>query len=252
MNSKLNKKVGVIVIKDDILTNGKWEFDDNVAACFEDMLSRSIPQYDIMRKSILDLASIRINKILQRYSDDDLSICSQPFSLLDIGCSDGLQISDFLSRYNHGHYVGIDISEPMLRKARERFEYEIKTGVVSISHMDLRKEFPREYFDIITSTLCIQFTPIEYRQEILSNVYKSLNHEGIFLMVEKVLGETSALNNMFVENYYNLKKTNGYTQNQIDRKNYLLKVYWFPVQTNGMLNYYIKQDLDRSMYFGDG
>lgn len=184
------------------------------------MLSKSIPQYNLMRKSILDLASIRINKILQRYSENELLNCSQPFSVLDIGCSDGLQIADFLSKYNYGHYIGIDVSEPMLNKARMRFDKEIQNGRVSILNMDLRNEFPREYFDIITSTLCIQFTPIEYRQDILANVYKSLNHDGIFLMVEKVLGETSSLNKMFVENYYGLKKLNGYSQEQIDRKNY--------------------------------
>lgn len=52
----------------------------------------------------------------------------------------------------------------------------------------------------------------------LINVYNSLNSDGIFLMVEKVLGETSTLNNMFVTNYYSLKSANGYTQEQIDRK----------------------------------
>ena len=109
-------------------------------------------------------------------------------------------------------------AKEMLNKARERFNKQIQNGQVSIVNMDLRKEFPNEYFDIITSTLCIQFTPIEYRQDILSNVYKSLNHDGIFLMVEKVLGETSTLNNMFVSNYYGLKIANGYTQEQIDRK----------------------------------
>lgn len=171
-----------------------------------------------MRKSILDLASIKIDKILSKYSETELSKSTRPFSILDIGCSDGLQILDFLNKYKRGYYMGIDVSEPMLNKARERFSSQIQNGQVSIVNMDLRKEFPNEYFDIITSTLCIQFTPIEYRQDILSNVYKSLNHDGIFLMVEKVLGETSTLNNMFVSNYYGLKIANGYTQEQIDRK----------------------------------
>ena len=35
-------------MKDNILVDKKWEFDSNVADCFEDMLSRSIPQYDVM------------------------------------------------------------------------------------------------------------------------------------------------------------------------------------------------------------
>lgn len=205
-------------MKDNILVDKKWEFDSNVADCFEDMLSRSIPQYDVMRKSILDLASIKIDKMLSRYSEEDRRKCTKPFKVLDIGCSDGLQISDFLHKYGAGYYMGIDVSEPMLDKARERFSSQIQNGQVVIANMDLRREFPKEYFDIITSTLCIQFTPIEYRQDILSNVYNSLNHDGIFLMVEKVLGETSTLNNMFVTNYYGLKSVNGYTQEQINRK----------------------------------
>ena len=137
------------------------------------MLSRSIPQYNLMRKSILDLASIRINKILQRYSENELSNCSQPFSVLDIGCSDGLQIADFLSKYNHGHYIGIDVSEPMLDKARIRFDKEIQNGRVSILNMDLRNEFPREYFDIITSTLN------GYSQEQIDR--KKLSLEGVLV-----------------------------------------------------------------------
>lgn len=205
-------------MEDNIITSNKWNFDNQVADCFEDMLSRSIPQYDIMRKSIIDLASIKIDKILSKYSEEELEVCAEPFKMLDIGCSNGLQISDFLHKYNKGHYTGIDISEPMLNKARQRFNNEIRDGRVTIKNMDLRTEFPSECFDIITSTLCIQFTPIEYRQNILSNVYNSLNHDGIFLMVEKVLGETSTLNNMFVNNYYNLKSKNGYTQEQIERK----------------------------------
>lgn len=204
--------------KDTILINKKWEFDSNVANCFEDMLSRSIPQYDVMRKSILDLASIKIDKMLNRYLVEDLNKSSRPFKVLDIGCSDGLQISDFLHKYSSGYYMGIDVSDPMLDKARERFSKQIQKGQIVIANMDLRKEFPEEHFDIITSTLCIQFTPIEYRQDILSNVYNSLNHDGLFLMVEKILGETSTLNNMFTTNYYNLKSANGYSQEQIDRK----------------------------------
>ena len=77
-------------MKDNIVVDKKWEFDSNVADCFEDMLSRSIPQYDVMRKSILDLASIKIDKILSKYSETELSKSTKHFSLLDIGCSDGL------------------------------------------------------------------------------------------------------------------------------------------------------------------
>ena len=30
----------------------KWEFDATVTDCFDDMLTRSIPQYDVMRDAV--------------------------------------------------------------------------------------------------------------------------------------------------------------------------------------------------------
>ena len=209
-------------MRDEIIAKNKWEFDAEVTNCFEDMLERSIPYYALMRKSIIDVASFKIDSILSRYDKEILDKNPngfKPFSVLDIGCSDGLQIESFINKYGDlGKYLGIDISEPMLEKARNRFKKNILNEQVKIEYMDLRYDFPSGYYDIITSILSIQFTPIEYRQEILSNIYKSLSTTGVFIMVEKVLGENSTINNMFVNNYYNLKKENGYTQEQIDRK----------------------------------
>ena len=35
---------------------GKWAFDEGVAVCFDDMLERSIPQYDVMRRAVAEVA----------------------------------------------------------------------------------------------------------------------------------------------------------------------------------------------------
>ena len=37
--------------KDNIMQNGKWKFNEEVSNCFEDMLERSIPQYETMRQT---------------------------------------------------------------------------------------------------------------------------------------------------------------------------------------------------------
>jgi len=34
---------------DEVMPEGKWEFDESVTAVFENMLERSIPQYELMR-----------------------------------------------------------------------------------------------------------------------------------------------------------------------------------------------------------
>jgi hypothetical protein len=40
--------------KDDVEPKDDWEFDEDVARSFDDMLARSIPQYRTMRRAIHD------------------------------------------------------------------------------------------------------------------------------------------------------------------------------------------------------
>ena len=51
--------------KDVIVADGKWTFDKNVTDCFDDMLSRSIPDYNTMRELTIRVADefIGHNKI---------------------------------------------------------------------------------------------------------------------------------------------------------------------------------------------
>lgn len=206
---------------DNIVPKDTWKFDEDVAECFENMLERSIPQYDTMRDSVAMLAYNMI------YND----IKKDTFSVLDLGCSDGLMIQKMREVFgNKGHYTGIDISEPMLNKAKYRFLDDIISNNVSIRNCDLRNDFPSGYFDIITAILSIQFTPIEYRQHIIQNVYNHLSGKNsCFIMVEKVLGNSDRLNKLFVENYYGMKIKNGYSQEQIDRKRLSLEGVLVPV-----------------------
>ena len=191
-------------VKDNLIQkqNSKWEFNKEVADCFEDLLSRSIRQYDIMRNTVTDLA---------------MSILKERdfFSCLDLGCSNGLMIQKLWQP--NGNYLGIDVSKPMLEKAKEAFKDKEN---VSIEYMDLRTDFPfsQEGYDCITSILSIMFTPIEYRQNIIQRVYDNLKPKGVFFFVEKVLGNDAFLNELFVKNYYAMKSANGYSEEQIERK----------------------------------
>ena len=132
---------------DNVLKYGKWEFDQEVANCFENMLSRSIPQYEEMRTLVCDI-------INNTYPDK--------YSLLDIGCSDGLMIKRLLK--DECNYVGIDSSYPMIKKAKDNFK---NNRNVDILYCDLKYSFPDINSNIITSILTIQFIPIEHRCDIL-------------------------------------------------------------------------------------
>lgn len=213
---------------DNVEPANKWQFDENVANCFENMLQRSIPQYDIMRDSIVRLSKFVIEKSGKHTID-----------ILDIGCSDGLMIHSMKKKLDTissltVHYTGCDVSEAMLNKAKYRFLDDILAHTVSICDCDLRVNFPDGLYDVITSCLTIQFTPIEYRQHIIQNIYNSLsNKDGTLIMIEKVLGSTDVLNQAMTSIYYDMKRNNGYSDEQIERKRLSLEGVLVPV-TNEM------------------
>jgi len=197
--------------------NGKWEFNEDVALEFENMLTKSIPQYEVMRNLIYDIGCGFIS-------------LGDKTAILDLGCSDGLNLKKFVSKYGATRtFKGIDISEPMLQLAKTRFEGMINAGVVEICNMDLRYEFPMGSFSLIMSILTLQFIPIEYRQFILQNVYDNLKNGSAFIMVEKVLGNTYDINKILVDNYYKLKNKNGYSYDEINRKRQSLEGVLVPM-----------------------
>lgn len=193
----------------------KWEFDNEVASVFDNMLERSIPQYDIMRELCY--------RIGNRYIKDDTYI-------MDVGCSLGNAILPFIkSRKEKNKYVLLDVSEPMIAKAKERFEplrYECN---IDIQKNDIIKELPIVECSLILSILTIQFTPIEYRQKIMKRIYDRLIEGGALIFVEKVLGNDYRTNNDFVEEYYKIKKEHQYTQEQIEAKRKSLEGVLVPI-----------------------
>lgn len=194
----------------------KWQFDEEVTAVFDDMLERSIPDYYNMRELV--------HKLTKKYARPNTVI-------LDLGCSTGGAFKKAISELPDNFFIGIEISEPMRRKAEENFR-----GIerVTILNHDLRNGLPKieKEISVILSVLTIQFTPIEYRLNIIKDVYKSLSKGGVFIFVEKVLGETAEIDNTLVKLYYNLKGENGYTQEKIQKKRKSLEGVLVPVTSS--------------------
>jgi tRNA (cmo5U34)-methyltransferase len=201
--------------KDEVMPTDKWEFDKDVTEAFDDMLARSIPQYEVMRKAVYALACYFI----------------QPHTaVVDMGSSRGEAVADLIDKYAlKNRFYLLEVSEPMLEALQERFAHYINLNSVSVNNCDLRQDFPPVDASVVLSILTLQFTPIEYRQQILRNVYDSLTPDGSFILVEKVLGDTAQLDEMMVDIYYQLKQLNGYNKEQIERKRLALEGVLVPV-----------------------
>ena len=194
---------------------GKWAFDGSVTDAFDDMLSRSIPQYEVMRRACFDLAC----GFVQPKTD-----------IVDLGCSRGEAMAELVNQVGAlNRFIGVEVSAPMLAAARERFAGYINCGVVQILDMDLRREYPPARASVTLAILSLQFTPIEYRQRIIREIYKHTLPGGALVLVEKVLGSSAELDGLFVETYYSLKSENGYSQDQIERKRLSLEGVLVPV-----------------------
>jgi tRNA (cmo5U34)-methyltransferase len=201
----------------------KWAFDGEVTRVFDDMLWRSIPGYAVMRQLCAGIAARHV----------------RPGSIVvDLGCSRGGALAEVMAAHKVGfppasvEYVGAEISPPMVAAARERFAH---LPNVRIEEVDLRSSFPAvpaSATSVVLSVLTLQFVPIEHRARVVRRAAETLRDGGVMLVVEKILGGSSWADDLLVADYYDFKRGNGYTQEEIDRKRLALEGVLVP-QTEG-------------------
>lgn len=199
----------------------KWEFDATVAACFDDMLARSIPDYEEMRRLVTALAS--------RYA-----ISAHDAKVVDLGASRGEALAPLIGNrfLKWATFYAVETAPAMLAELRARWpRHAYEQPTVIVDDRDLRKSFAHAFLgsSVFLSVLTLQFVPIEHRLRIVRDVWKSLRPGGVFILVEKVLGATADLDDAFVAEYYAKKRANGYTQEEIDRKRLSLEGVLVPV-----------------------
>ena len=113
--------------RDEVVPRGAWQFDQEVTAVFDDMLQRSIPQYNAMRMVTFEVG--------RRFVQPGTAI-------IDMGCSRGQALLPFVSNFGAANdYIGLEISEPMIEAARQNFNYHPHGNRVTIQSADLRHEF---------------------------------------------------------------------------------------------------------------
>jgi tRNA (cmo5U34)-methyltransferase len=200
----------------DVALGTRWEFDEKVAGCFSDMLERSIPQYEGMRKLVAQIG----RHILE---SKDVK------TALDLGCSTGIGLEELAEPFPKGLFVGVDSSEAMVKEACLRLKGKDN---LYVRQMDLRQEFPKGKYHMVTAILTIQFIPLEHRLGVLQSVYDCLHPGGVFLFVEKVLGGDPLIHELLVDQYHKFKLGNGYTTGQVANKRASLENVLVPVTSD--------------------
>ncbi len=201
----------------------EFKFDEKVAGVFEDMIHRSVPFYDETQAMTLRLA--------HRFLQSDTCV-------YDLGCSTGTLLLNFSKSVSDDtvRFIGIDNSEPMLKKASEKFADLPQKNRVEFRHQDLSAGLDIANASIVFMNYTLQFVRPLQRESLLKSIYTGLAPNGCLILVEKVLGNDSLFNRMYIELHHEYKKAQGYSKLEISQKREALE--------NVLVPYRIDENLD--------
>lgn len=199
--------------------NSSWTFGGNVANKFNAHVERSIPFYN------------EGHALICRISDFFLKNKSTCFEL---GSSTGTLLKKLAVRHKNKNinFIGVDSEINMVKKSKKELK---KFKNIFIKKGDITKYKLKES-NLIISYYCIQFVPINKRQKLISDIYKSLNKGGCFLFFEKIRMKNSKLQDISSTIYTDFKLEHGYTPAEIIAKLRSLKGVLEPNLTNENIN----------------
>jgi tRNA (cmo5U34)-methyltransferase len=179
----------------------QFEFDEEVAAVFDDMLERSVPFYKESQK---------ITKFFA------LKNLKQDGVLYDLGCSTASLLLNIHRELEvKAQLIGLDNSEAMLKRASRKIE--AFGANITVEFADIL-DYEYNQADVFVSNYTLQFIRPLVREKLIKKIASSLKKEGVFIFSEKVISHHSKLNKDLIECYYDFKKEQGYSEYEIMQK----------------------------------
>jgi tRNA (cmo5U34)-methyltransferase len=93
---------------------------------------------------------------------------------------------------------------------------------------DLNQGVVIENASMVLMILALQFIRPLYRDKLIGMILQGLNENGALILVEKLIGEDSLFNRLFIKYYYDMKKRNGYSELEIAQKREALENVLIP------------------------
>jgi tRNA (cmo5U34)-methyltransferase len=134
----------------------------------------------------------RIGKLEARHAGEHMlaeSLPPAPRRVVDLGCGDGRLVALVLSHHaTVEHATAIDVSPPMLERARERFADDAR---VDVRPHDLRDPISGlGRFDVVTSGFAIHHLEHDRKRALFAEVAAQLEPGGVFANLEVVASAT--------------------------------------------------------------
>ena len=189
---------------------GQFQFDDDVADVFPDMISRSVPGY----ASILSV----IEQLSARFVQPGTNV-------YDLGCSLGAATLLIRNQAPNDAVVhAVDNSTAMIDRLRRR----LATGADPKQRSDGQCDVQLHLADIcdvamsnaslVVLNFTLQFVAADKRRPLLQRCFDALNPGGGLLLSEKVCFDDPSQHELLSELHLDFKRACGYSEMEIAQK----------------------------------
>jgi len=185
-------------------TTTGFRFDENVVRVFPDMISRSVPGYELVVPMIGMLA--------RRYAQAGSNI-------YDLGCSLGAAslAMAMAAKEKDLKIIALDNSVAMVERCRQVMEENDLPVPVEVRLEDLQ-EAPIENASVVVLNFTLQFVDRGYRQSLIERITKGMRPGGALIISEKICFEDESMQSDQTDWYYDFKRTQGYSDMEIFQK----------------------------------
>ena len=203
---------------DDIFQAGGYprpfEFNEQVANVFDDMVVRSVPLYT-------DVTQNTARWALSYYQDNGI--------IYDIGCSTGTTLDAIAQKMaGKGRFVGIDSSRPMIEMATNKLKGFPQRHELRLVCGDALEQSYHEA-SVVVANYTLQFLPVKKRRGLLAKVYAGLSAGGLLIVSEKCCSACPEFQETITGFYEGFKERNGYSVSEIARKKEALENVLVPL-----------------------
>ena len=189
-----------------------FSFNEAVAEVFADMISRSVPGYELTLQ-MLGIFS------------DNYAVANT--CCYDLGCSLGASTFAIQATAPAScRIVGIDNAPAMVKRARELLQLQPLPNVTIVESDVLTVDF--EPASVIASNFTLQFIAPPQRLPLLQRIHNSLVAGGVLVLSEKIDFENPGYRRQMTDLYHSFKRSRGYSELEVAQKRSALENVLIP------------------------
>jgi len=191
-----------------------FEFDENVASVFSDMIRRSVPGYG----TLVTLIGLLAEQYVQSGTN-----------VYDLGCSLGAATLSIHHRVRGKHcsIISVDNSDAMVQRCKANLPEDLGSASIDVICRDMLA-VEIQNASVVVINLTMQFIDPDLRLQLLRGIYKGLQPGGALILSEKLCFDNTKEQDFQESMHFAFKKANAYSDLEISQKRSALENVLIP------------------------